>query len=383
MSISAMCQNIQPSVKKAHAFEQAVEVEFDKYMIPDYLTTDYIIVMQNGSPVEGTIKLLNEDSPYKDETTTYASRLRFNATAPFVADEVTLLVSNQVESYAGIQMADNFMQTFTIEPEVTEIVCDQKLILDQSGSATVEVSVLPAQAAAGKLLHIFNASQMILDIDTETVELDNNGKATIQVSGLLPGSTGIIYSVEGFDLVAMTLVDVVGNEYKNVAAPTASIASGATVFEGMSVTLSCATPNATIYYTLDGSCPCDEDTRLEYTGSIVINRDMTIKAMAVVPGGYESDIVEFVYYASGIENVFADDANVRVYPSPVKDRLNISANGKTIQTVSITNMGGVPVLIENASTDHLSIDVSALTNGFYVVEVITESGNYKQFVIKE
>lgn len=378
----AMTQNRQPEVKMAHAYEDAVEVEFDKYMIPELLNTDNVTILQNGNPVEGTIKLLNEEYATEDSDVSYASKIRFNASALFSAQEVTLMVSNRVKSYAGIRMQDDYQQVFTVEKEIKQIVCDSLTVVTYGEEANLTVNVLPAEASKGKILRVNPSSQMMLGLDSDEIAIDNEGKAEVSFTGYLPGTAALTFSIDGTDKTATTIVQI-KQISDMVAAPTASIASGSTVFENMSVVLSCSTPNAIIYYTLDGSCPCDEDARLVYTGPIAIVHDMKIKAMAVSPDGHESDIVEFVYYATGIENVFADDANVRVYPSPVKDRLNISANGKTIQTVSITNMGGVPVLIENASTDHLSIDVSALTNGFYVVEVITESGNYKQFVIKE
>lgn len=98
-------------------------------MMPELLNTDNIIVMAGDKQVEGSIKLLNEEVKYEGETETFASKLRFNAKAPFEGTEITLMVNNQVKSYAGIRMQDNYSQAFTIEPEIKQIACDSVFVV--------------------------------------------------------------------------------------------------------------------------------------------------------------------------------------------------------------------------------------------------------------
>lgn len=62
-----------------------------------------------------------------------------------------------------------------------------------------------------------------------------------------------------------------------VVAPEFSVESG-TVKKGTEVVLTCATEGASIYYTTDESNPTDAST--PYTEPIVINEDMTVKAIA-------------------------------------------------------------------------------------------------------
>lgn len=80
-----------------------------------------------------------------------------------------------------------------------------------------------------------------------------------------------------------------------VQKPTASIASGATVDIGTQIELSCETEGATIYYTLDGSDPCDETKRIRYEHPIEISASVVILAIAVVPGIPNSEIAVFEY----------------------------------------------------------------------------------------
>lgn len=293
----AMTQNVQPNVMNARAYEDAVEMEFDKYMIPELLNTDNIIVMIGDSKVDGTIELQNEERSFEGSTETYASKVRFNAAAPFEGTEVTLMVSNRVKSYAGIRMQDDYSQQFTIEQEVRRIECDSAVTVGYGSSGAVAVTVLPASASAGKTLNVHTSSSMIISTDVTSVVLDSNGKAEISVAGELPGTAAMIFNVDGYDLSATTIINVEQIQIETVATPVASIASGTTVPAGTTVTLTCATDGALIYYTLDGSCPCNETDAVKlYDGTpIVISGSVTIKAMAVMPGMYDSNVAEFTY----------------------------------------------------------------------------------------
>ena len=61
----------------------------------------------------------------------------------------------------------------------------------------------------------------------------------------------------------------------------------------VSVTLACATPNAKIYYTTDGTTPTTSSTL--YSAAISLTATKTVKAFAVVDGGVPSDVQTFVY----------------------------------------------------------------------------------------
>lgn len=290
----AMKQNVQPNVKTARAFEDAVEMEFDKYMMPELLTSDNIRVMAGETAVEGTVELLNEEVSYEGNEEKFASKVRFNAAAPFDATEVTLMVSNRVKSYAGIRMQDDFSQTFTIEPEVQKIVCDAEASIEYGGQGELTVQVLPAVASAGKTLKVKSSSAMILSTDVEELTLDNEGKASLKVGGELPGAAAITYSVDGYDLSATTMVNV--EQVQLVPdKPLASIASGSALLKGTQITLSCPTSSAEIYYTTDGSCPCEAGAK-KYDGTpITISEGTTLKIMAVGKNGDESEIVTYTY----------------------------------------------------------------------------------------
>ena len=81
-----------------------------------------------------------------------------------------------------------------------------------------------------------------------------------------------------------------------VSTPAFSVASGA-VNSGTSVTISCATDGAEIYYTTNGSEPTASST--EYTGAISITEAVTLKAIAVKDGMNGSAVSSASYTIKG------------------------------------------------------------------------------------
>ena len=292
----AMVQNRQPEVKAARAYESGIEVEFDKYMQPETMTTDNIFATVGGEKVEGSITLMNAENAYEGEGNSYVSKVRFVPATPFLStDEVVLSVSRKVKSYAGIQMESDYSQAFDIEKEVTSIVSDSIIKVAYSGEKTIRVSALPYDAAIGRKLVVRSSSPMIASVSADTLTLDENGQAELTLGGELPGAAVVTFALQGADLIGSSSVQVVDESQLYTAAPVASRASGSAVYRNTEIELSSETADAVIYYTTDGSCPCDEATRLVYDGPIAVTADMTIKAMAVGPGMDESEVAEFTY----------------------------------------------------------------------------------------
>ncbi|MDY5123065.1 MAG: chitobiase/beta-hexosaminidase C-terminal domain-containing protein [Treponema sp.] len=109
----------------------------------------------------------------------------------------------------------------------------------------------------------------------------------------------ILNKVAGLALVAGLVFGMFGcangttdSIIKTVETPVFIVASG-TVTSGTSVTISCATEGAKIYYTTDGSEPTASST--EYTTAISITADVTIKAIAIKSGMNDSAVVTASY----------------------------------------------------------------------------------------
>lgn len=300
----AIVQNKQPEVTEARAYEEGVEVQFDKFMDLSTLTTDNIYVTANSEKLNGEIRFV--DSALADEfaseddadATRYASRIRFVPEEKLSATtgEVRITVSRNVLSYAGIPMTETFTQVLDVEKEVQTITADDVKVL-YGGEKEVTVYALPFDAAVGRTLHIVNSSDLITSTDITEATLDEEGKAVVKVKGDLPGRAQLTFSIDDVTATGECAVDVV-TEIITAEAPTSSRASGTAVYRGTKVELTTESKDATIYFTTDGSCPCDENgTRRKYTVPIVIDDDVKILAMTSVGTGDEdvSETVEFNY----------------------------------------------------------------------------------------
>lgn len=159
------------------------------------------------------------------------------------------------------------------------------------GTKDVQVLVLPKEASAGRTLTAQSSSPMIASLSQEQVVIGENGLATLTLNGELPGGVVLTLSVDGTDVEKTVKVSVViGREL--VSTPVASIRNGDRVELGTKLALTCDTEGATIYYTLDGSCPCNTATRQKYTEPFTLpNGVVTEKAMAETEDGEESDVV--------------------------------------------------------------------------------------------
>ena len=369
----AMKQNVQPNVQAVRAYEDAIEIQFDKYMLPELLTTDNIIVMSDTSIIAGSIQLMNEEIAYEGLTDKYVSHIRFNAVDTFATEEITLLVKNRIKSYAGIRMQDDFTQSFTIQQEIKNIVCDSLITVIYGEEKNINVQVLPASAAAGKTLHVKSSSPMLLQADT-TIVLNQEGKAVITLSGELPGSTSIQLTVEDSDISASSIVKIVDRSNFIVTMPIASIESGSTIQEGTTIALSCETENAVIYYTTDGSCPCDTTlSSVQYNGQpIVINQNTTLKAIAYVDA-YESEIATF-YYTVLLNPV---DTTICANESVLWNGVEYASTGIYVDTldtgIATLHLTTLPEAI--VESEELAICPSELPYNWHGIE-IKEEGNY-------
>lgn len=290
-----MSQAIAPIVTKARGAESGIWLTFSKYMKPETLTkSGRVTATCNGKTVKGEVEMLDlEEDPYNKHE--YASKVKFVPDVAFnTTDEVIITMKKEVESYASMPMEADFVQRVTIEPEIKNITCDSLIVVDYQNAKTIEIAVLPASAAKGKTVHVTTTSTMIASVDHSEVTLDDEGKAHVTVSGNLPGGAALLVSLPEAELSIAPQVQVVIHE-NMVRNPKASKRSGSEVEEGFLLTLTTATPGATIYYTTDGSCPCDENARIRYDAPICITNDMTINAIAVREGMEDSEVVTFTY----------------------------------------------------------------------------------------
>lgn len=368
-------QTTPPMVKQMRGNTSGITIDMSKYMLPATLNTNTISVTSNGMTTNGTIETLNlEKSPTDDAE--FVSKVKFVPEMSFnTTDEVVVTVHKEVESYCGVQMTADHVETVKIEADINDLLADSVVSVPYQNSKTMQVIALPNQAVAGKKVSVKSSSDLIVSLNETEAELDSVGTATFTVNGNLPGSAYLTFSIDGTDLSVLSKVKVV-MENNLVATPQASIKNGKTVQSGTQLVLSCSTEGATIYYTLDGSCPCDESARIKYESPIIINTDVIVKAIAVKDGMDDSDVATFVYVLDGGSNIKGTktSGNIDMY---YENGLLI-VDGAEGATCHVYDYEGQELASLNVMNKHAAIRVPK--KGVYLVSI--QKGKSKAMVYK-
>lgn len=138
-----------------------------------------------------------------------------------------------------------------------------------------------------------------------------------------------------------------------VEAPTFSPIAG-TYADAQNVTISCETAGATIYYTTDGTEPTNQST--EYTGSIAVNADMTIKAIAYDVTGANSTVATATYHICSADNPYTVTQALAFSEYPANG-VYVSGIVSTAPTQSPTNNGQLTyyISVNGEATNQLQV----------------------------
>ncbi len=171
-------------------------------------------------------------------------------------------------------------------------------VKDTQGSNSVDVAL---KDATGRSIDVWTDTtsipnswtKMVLPLEKAISKgLDISRITEIRLGEWNPGT----YYFDDLYVAQNTTDDIPDNMTSVVSTPTASPASG--TFSGpTAVTLSTSTPDASIYYTTDGSMPTPSSSL--YAGPITISRSTILKAIAVKSGMLRSNMATFTYSMQG------------------------------------------------------------------------------------
>lgn len=167
---------------------------------------------------------------------------------------------------------------------------------------------------------------------------------------------------------------------ETVETPTFSPEEG-TFNEPQNIAINCATANATIYYTTDGSEPIDESGVIYgavYLLPVVINESTTVKAVAVKTGMKNSAVAAATYFMETTgTGMTGEDNTLLLYPNPTGDCFTVDGvtNDCHVFIYSLTG----ETIMQTRCCGRCSINVSALLPGCYIIRV----GNKVRKFVKE
>lgn len=138
-----------------------------------------------------------------------------------------------------------------------------------------------------------------------------------------------------------------------------------------SVSISCSTPGATIYYTTDGTTPTASSN--VYNGAIIVNSTTTIKAFATKDGLDDSNVATATYTFQCATPTFSvpggsynDVQSIYLETTTVGATIYYTTNG-TEPTASSTRYTGSPIVLDAAGTT--TIKAIAIKDGLGNSEV--------------
>lgn len=369
------------NLESATATDKDITVAMDTYMDASTITKSNFTIKEGGKVHECEIELIDPEG----EGSVIASRFKLILSEPVESEFVTLIIGKGIKTYADVALPADIECTLKINAPIQYVIVPEVFSVPYGDNAQLRVKAVPAEAVAGKQLSVSVLSGMIAGIDSSIAAFDENGYATITVSGLLPGIDCLVFSLEGLTYSPSTKIVVDQEATATVAAPIASIPDGMVVAQGQEVYLSCPTPDAIIYYTLDGTCPCESSSRILYQDKpIILTKNTEIRALSIVEGVGESEIVVYRYKVdpiSGISNISSDE-DVFVSPRIAKDIINVSAPSYGTYTVSITNIAGNVVYHEEFSEETATVNVTDLTAGIYMMNIFNRQHNTVVKIVK-
>lgn len=150
-------------------------------------------------------------------------------------------------------------------------------------------------------------------------------------------AASVVFTAAGTGHLRITSITVTTSDAAAaVKAPVASLANG-TYFGTQSVTLSCETEGAAIYYTTDGTEPTAEST--PYTAAIEISETTTLKAIAIKDADQSSVLTRTYTIGKSYENIAA-----LVAGATSGDQAQL-----TLTDAVVTYVNGTDVYVEDAS----------------------------------
>ena len=145
-----------------------------------------------------------------------------------------------------------------------------------------------------------------------------------------------------------------------------------------SITITCATPGATIHYTFDGTTP-DENSDV-YNDILSYSGIFTVKAIAMKDGMCSSHVVSATN--SGICDRELLET-ISIYPNPTADKVTLNSERFTLNNVMVYDINGQLVCKLSINDMTSDIDLSELRPGTYFLHVSTDRGNAVMKVVKK
>ncbi|MDE6526816.1 MAG: chitobiase/beta-hexosaminidase C-terminal domain-containing protein, partial [Muribaculaceae bacterium] len=342
-------------------------------------------IKDKGAIVNGTIEFVE---PSEKDGRTLASEITFRPERAFTGRSIDIEIGKDVKAYSGISLGEDYHGTAQVLSEVSTISIVGDPVFTVGESTEINLAVVLAAKTEGVKVRAEIATPSVLSLNESSATVDADGLAHFTGYGIMAGKAIVKFSVENTD-TEYTMTAAVSHKAKSkVERPVASLPENTPVAQGTPLYLSTPTAGAYILYTVDGSDPSlVSESVLHYDGSpIIINDDITVRAIAVAPDMEDSDEASFRYVVNKISGADRPDAgrlSVSVSPNPVDDIMTIRS-GSAIRKVSVYGTTGVKVAEHTCdrACSEVEINIKNIAGGIYIVMTETSDGVSEHRIIK-
>ena len=199
-----------PEVAYCNVYADRAEITFSQYMNVD--TVNEGSVKFDGC--EGTVAPLDKTETSPGSGVFYAKTFSFTPEKAF-SGEVSVSVAF-VLNYAGHEMTAPFTAAVTVAAEPKNLTATQNVTVKYGETAEITVS---AENAAGKTVSVSCDSANVTLSET-SMTLDETGRATLTVTGDMPGTAELTFTLDGTTLTASAKVSVTVSDAEQPATPT-------------------------------------------------------------------------------------------------------------------------------------------------------------------
>ncbi len=143
-------------------------------------------------------------------------------------------------------------------------------------------------------------------------------------------------------------------------------------------------------FAIDLNSPEFDNEAVSYAGGVLTSADSTVKSVNfTVETGLEGKLISGTMALAYIDNsevtaiATVENANVKIYPNPVKSELKIESGELRIENVEILGVSGKKLSISGVQFSANPVNVSALPKGMYFIQIKTDKGVITEKFTKE
>ncbi len=337
-----------------------------------------------GGDLKFTFNNAVDDASYLVNTTIKTALTNYTSALVAVQGETTVVESSQT-------LTTNTDNNQTVAPD-TAI---DPMIYTWGGDATdATVTGLPASGIT-----------FAKDVASKTITISGTPSANISFSITTSGTSGTPITLSGSitigtnggentgDMIHNFTVSGKTSTFYNIVGNMNSTA-GSVTYDGLAMTARLkieTAPTTSITYTttevstltlvfdntFSSYCKLDNVNTANAVAGVLIIPSIPAGTHVITKGSTTNLFyIKTVYNTTDVQN--ANDLKISMYPNPVVDKLTFSTEVDKVEIYSMTGM-----LVQRTNGLIKTIDMSHLSNGSYLVNVVTEKGVFKQMVIKK